>query len=145
MLNLILWLFLLAGTVALIGFAWRSAMRRRGFQLLRLLESEQILRHAVDVPVVKGNTRRAAGLLSRRGTVVLTRNRLAGFAHRSRFVLVRGGNTRPGAVVSDDGWLVVRPGGRTTGREPTPSFRFRVADAEGWSREARKVLRIGKQ
>lgn len=144
MLNLVLWLATLVGLAALLLFAWRSAMRRRGFQLLKLLEAEGVLRYAVDVPVVIGGRARGGrgGVLARRGTVVLTRRRLAGFAHRARFVLVRGGGARADAIQADDGWLVVRPGaGQRRGGGEAPVFRFRVPDAGGWSRDARKVLR----
>jgi hypothetical protein len=146
MLNLVLWIALLAGTVALIAFAWRSAMRRRGFKLLELLQGEQVLRHAVDVPVRRGDARGAGGesvgLLSRRGTLVLTRKRLAGFAHRARFVLVRG-PARPAAVIeATDGWLVIRPAGRKKGGRSVPAFRFQVPDAEGWSRDVKRALRL---
>jgi hypothetical protein len=140
MLNLLLWLAMLSGSIALVVFAWRSAMRRRGFRLLKLLEKEGVLRYAVDVPVAVGETTRA-GMLPRRGTVVLTRKRLAGFAHRARFVLVRGGGGRAGAVAADGGWLLVRPGGRAASGA-SPTFRFQVPDAEDWSRDARRVLRV---
>jgi hypothetical protein len=142
MLNLILWLVIFAGILGMILFAWRSAMRRRGFRLLKLLEGEEVLRYAVDIPMARGSSTPAVELLARRGTVVLTRKRLAGFAHRSRFVLVRGGTTRSGAVEADGGWLVVRPVGRKKDGRAAPVFRFQVPDAEGWSRDARRVLRI---
>jgi hypothetical protein len=139
MLNMALWLVMLSGGIALVVFAWRSAMRRRGFRLLKLLEQEGVLRYAVDVPVAMGGA--GAGLLARRGTVVLTRKRLAGFAHRARFVLVRGGGARAGAVTADGGWLVIRPAVRAASGAPPPAFRFQLPDAEGWSRDARRVLK----
>jgi hypothetical protein len=102
------------------------------------------VRYAVDVPVVMGEGTALAqtGVLAKRGTVVLTRKRLTGFAHRARFVLVRSGASRSAAVKSDGPWLVVRPGGRKADGAPAPAFRFQVPDAEGWSRDARKVLRM---
>jgi hypothetical protein len=145
MLNLALWLITLAGLIALIAFAWRSAMRRRGFKLLKLLEPEQVLRSAVEVPVVmeRGKPGRVRpGLLARRGTVVLTRKRLAGFAHRARFVLVRAAGPRAATVRADNGWLVIQPDGKRGEGGVRPAFRYQVPDAEGWSREARKVLRL---
>jgi hypothetical protein len=142
MLNLVLWLSLLVGFVALVAFAWRSAMRRRGFRLLKMVEQEGVLRYAVDVPVAVGEKRPIAEGLARRGTLVLTRKRLAGFAHRSRFVLVRGAGKRGGAVRAEPGWLVVRPAGRTRGGGSPPSIRFRIPDSEVWREEIRRAIRI---
>jgi len=142
MLNLLLWLAMLAGLVALVWFTWRSAMRRRGFRLLRMLESEQVVRFAVDVPMRTGEPEAGSspGTFGRRGTIVLTRKRLAGFAHRARFVLVRSGKGGSGVVRADGEWVVVRPASTRKGVR-APEFRFQVPDAEGWSEDARKVLR----
>ncbi len=144
MLNLLLWLFMLGGLLGLLVFAWRSAMRRRGFRLIELLQKEGVLRQAVDVPVRLGGGRGGgrSTLLARRGTLVLTRRRLAGFAHRARFVLVQGGGLPRGAVRSDGPWLIVRPQGNPT-KKPVRKveFWYAVEDAEGWARDAARVLR----
>lgn len=144
MLNLTFWLFTLAGVIALILFSWRSAMRRRGFRLLRLLEEEGVLHSAIDVPVQIGASRRRSWL-ARRGTVVLTRKRLAGFVHRARFVMVRGGGAGANSVSTQGGWLVIQPrGGKCGAGAAGPSLRFQVPDAEEWVREARRVLGKGR-
>jgi hypothetical protein len=76
----------------------------------------------------------------RRGTVVLTRRRLAGFTHRVRFVLVRGANARPSSVTQREGWLVIQPTG--SGRSPANEVRFWVGEeAAEWARDAARVLR----
>jgi hypothetical protein len=139
MLNLLLWLGILAGFGMLVLLAWRSAMRRRGFRLVKMLDGEQLVRHAVDVPVVVGKG--SGGALARRGTLVLTRKRLAGFTHRSRFVVVRGGFAEGASVRAEGEWLLVRPAGRTSRGAAAPFFRFRLPDADGWQADARKVLR----
>ncbi len=146
MLNFLFWLLTFLGIIALLGFAWRSAMRRRGFRLIGLLEKEGVLRQAVDVPVRVGDTQGGGSFrpafFARRGTLVLTRQRLAGFAHRARFVLVRGGGARSDAVRAEREWLLVRLEGKRA-RQPGRSvvFRYAVADPEGWARDAARVLR----
>jgi len=142
MLNLLLWLSILIGFLALVALAWRSAMRRRGFRLLKMVESEGVLRYAVDVPVGIGKGRAGDSVLARRGTIVLTRKRLAGFAHRSRFVLVRGAAKSGGAVRAEPGWLVVRPAGTRRGGGAPPVFRFRIPNAEEWREEVRRTIRV---
>jgi hypothetical protein len=144
MLNLTLWLSILLGFVALVVFAWRSSMRRRGFRLLKMLEAEGVLRYGVDVPVAIGDARAAPRdtLVAKRGTLVITRKRVAGFVHRRRFVLVRGGNARKGAVRAENGCLVIRIGQTRQGGVEAPAVRFLVPDAEAWAAEARKVLRV---
>ncbi|HEV2129885.1 MAG TPA: hypothetical protein VGR27_02200 [Longimicrobiaceae bacterium] len=143
-LNFIFWSLTLAGILALLAFAWRSAMRRRGFRLVGLLQKEQVLRQAVDVPVRIGG---AGGgpwpaWLARRGTLVLTRKRLAGFAHRARFVLVRGGGVRSDTIRTEGEWLIVRPQGNPArSRVREVAFWYAVEDAEGWARDALRVLR----
>ncbi len=144
LLNFLFWSLTLAGVLALLAFAWRSAMRRRGFRLVGLLQKEGVLRQAVDVPV---RITRAGGgprprSLGRRGTLVLTRKRLAGFAHRARFVLVRGAGTRSDTIRADGEWLVVRPQGNPArARVREVAFWYGVEDAEGWARDALRVLR----
>lgn len=142
MLDLLLWLTLPLGFIALGMVAWRGTMRRRGFRLVRMLDEEGVLRYAVDVPVAFGEGRRPGqGPFAGRGTLVLTRKRLAGFAHRRRFVLVRTSKTRKDAIRAEDGCLVIRMGGVGKGGAAPPPVRFRVPDAESWSADARKVLR----
>ncbi len=144
MLNFLFWTLTLAGILALLAFAWRSAMRRRGFRLVGLLQKEEVLRQAVDVPVRIGGAGRGLrpGLLARRGTLVLTRKRLAGFAHRARFVLVRGGGIRSDAIRAEGEWLIVRPQGNPAkARVREVAFWYGVGDAEGWARDALRVLR----
>lgn len=144
MLNFLFWSLTLVGILALLAFAWRSAMRRRGFRLVGLLQKEEVLRQAVDVPVriggAGGGTRSA--LLARRGTLVLTRKRLAGFAHRARFVLVRGGRAPSEVVRAEGEWLIVRPQRNPAkARTREVAFWYGVEDAEGWARDALRVLR----
>lgn len=144
MLNFLFWALTLAGILGLLAFAWRSAMRRRGFRLVGLLEKEEVLRQAVDVPVRIGSAGEGfqSSLLARRGTLVLTRKRLAGFAHRARFVMVRGGRVPRDAVQVKGEWLIVRPQGNPARRRAREvAFWYGVEDAEGWARDARGVLR----
>jgi len=94
----------------------------------------------VDVRVRRGRAG-GTGFFARRGTVVLTSERLAGFAHRARFVLVKGRGVEARTVRAEDGWLVVQPRSRK-GSEGVP-IGFRVEDSEGWAREARRALRGG--
>jgi hypothetical protein len=143
-LNFLFWSLTLVGILALLAFAWRSAMRRRGFRLVGLLQKEEVLRQAVDVPVriggAGGGTRPA--LLARRGTLVLTRRRLAGFAHRARFVLVRGGGIPSDTIRAEGEWLIVRPQRNPAkARTREVAFWYGVEDAEGWARDALRVLR----
>ena len=141
MLNLLLWTVTFLGIVALLRFSWRSAMRRRGFRLIRILGAQEgVLRSAVDVRVRRGRSG-GVGFFARRGTVVLTSERLAGFAHRARFVLVKGRGVEARTVRAEDGWLVVQP--RSREGEAGAPLGFRVEDPEGWAREARRALRGG--
>jgi hypothetical protein len=127
----ILWLAIGVGTVALIVMAWRAAMRRRGFRLMERLAEEHVILHAVDVPVLDRGRRR-------RGTLVLTRKRLAGYSHNARWVFVRGSKLPPRPLAAEGDRLVVRPLGEKAG---APELRYLVGDAAGWLEEARKVLR----
>jgi hypothetical protein len=127
----ILWLAIGVGTVALIVMAWRAAMRRRGFKLLDKLAGEHLILHAVDVPVLDRGRRR-------RGTLVLTRKRLAGYSHNARWVFVRGTRLPPRPLAAEGDRLVVRPLGEKPG---APELRYLVGDAERWVEEARRVLK----
>jgi hypothetical protein len=139
MINLLFWLLTLAGVVALLVFAWQSAMRRRGYRLVDLLGEEGVVRHAISVPVRIGTGGAGSPVLPRRGTVVLTRRRLAGFTHRSRFVLVRGAGSRNSRLTAADGWLVIRQDGSRGGAGT--ELRFRVGDAAAdWARDASRIL-----
>jgi hypothetical protein len=138
--NLLLWMLTLAGLVALVGFAWRSAMRRRGIRLVEMLREEGVLHAGIDLPVQITRDGRRTHLLPRRGTVVLTKRRLAGFAHRSRFVFVRGRGLKRGAVGAEGEWLMIRPSGDAGGG---PQVGFRIGDAAAeWARDAGRVLRL---
>lgn len=117
-------------------------MRRRGFKLVTLLEKETVLRSAVDVPIRRAATEprvRSNGTpFQRRGTVVLTRQRIAGFAHRTRFVLVRGRDFDPRSLRAEGSWLVIEP--RRRNQPGGATLRYAVEDADAWVREARKAL-----
>jgi hypothetical protein len=126
----LLWLAIGVGTVSLIVFAWRAAMRRRGFKLVEKLSGERVVRYAVDVPVLDRGRRR-------RGTLVLTRKRLAGYSHNSRWVFVRGSKLPARPLAAEGDRLVVRPLG--DGRD-APELHYLVDDAQAWLAEARKVL-----
>jgi len=140
-LNLLLWTVTLLGILALLRFSWHSAMRRRGFRLVRILRAQEgVLRSAVGVRVRRGSSG-GTGIFARRGTVVLTSERLAGFAHRARFVLVKGRGMEARSIEADDGWLVVQP--RTRKGGSGARLGFRVEDPEGWARDARRILRGG--
>jgi hypothetical protein len=138
--GLILWAVTLGGILFLLLLTWRSAMRRRGFRLVDMLREEGILREAVDVPVRFGPARPGSPPPGRprRGTVVLTRRRIAGFSHRARFALLRGVESNPRMVRPEGAWLAVRPRGDATG--DAREVWFEVGDGEGWARDARKVL-----
>ena len=130
----------LGGILFLLLLTWRSAMRRRGFRLVEMLGEEGVLREAVDVPVRFGSARPGsppAGR-ARRGTVVLTRRRLAGFSHRARFALVQGAESHPRMVRPEGTWMAVRPRGGTA--SDAREVWFEVGDGEGWARDTRKVL-----
>ena len=131
----------LGGILFLLLLTWRSAMRRRGFRLVEMLGDEGVLREAVDVPVRFGSVRPGSppGGRTRRGTIVLTRRRLAGFSHRARFALVQGSESHPGMVRPEGDWIAVRPRGGATG--DAREVWFEVGDGEGWTRDARKVLK----
>ena len=118
-------------------------MRRRGFKLVELLREEGLLRQAVDVPVRVGTDRKGSpGLLQRRGTLVLTKKRIAGFSHRARFVLVRQSRVPAGALRVDGEWLLITPHQRPgRGRQGEITIGYRVEDPEGWLRDATRVLR----
>ncbi|MGH7458693.1 MAG: hypothetical protein ACREKN_06415 [Longimicrobiaceae bacterium] len=136
--NQLFWALTLAGLIFLLFSFWRGSMRRRGARLARVLEEKEgVLRSAVEAPVrfTPPPAGESPPPWSRRGTLVLTRVRLAGFAGRARFVLVKGGGARPGMVAAEQGWLVVRPRGKA-GR----AVWYHLADAEEWVREARKML-----
>jgi hypothetical protein len=125
--------------VALLVFAWQSAMRRRGYRLVDLLGDEGVIRHAVSVPVRIGPAGAGTPVLPRRGTVVLTRRRLAGFTHRSRFVLVRGASSRNSRLAAADGWLVIRQDGSRGG--VGMELRFQLGDAAAdWAHDASRIL-----
>lgn len=126
----LLWLAIGAGTLSLIVLAWRAAMRRRGFRLVEKLSDEGVIRYAVDVPVLARGRRR-------RGSVVLTRRRLAGYSHDARWVLVRGSKLPPRPLAAEGDRLVVRPLGEKPG---APELFYQVDDAEAWLAAARKVL-----
>jgi hypothetical protein len=139
-LNTVFWTATLVGILAMLAFTWRSAMRRRGFKLVALLRDEGLLRQAVDVPVRLGTGgTRALGVLERRGSLVLTRKRIAGFSHRARFVLVRQARIPPGVVRADGEWLLITP--PQQGRQGQVTIAYRVDDPDGWVRDATRVLR----
>lgn len=140
MLNLVFWLLTLAGLVALIWFAWRSAMRRRGIRLIDRLGEEGVLRACIDVPVRMTRDGRPLHRLRRRGTVVLTKRRLAGFTHRSRFVFVPERGKKRDLVRAQGEWLVIRPAASGAGKAPEVFFQV-GDDADGWARETDRVLR----
>jgi len=140
MTGLLLWTVTLGGILVLLLLTWRSAMRRRGFRLVEMLRDEGLLREAIDVPVRFGSARPGSppGGRARRGTLVLTRRRLAGFSHRARFALLQGGESHPHMVRREGSWIAVRPRGGTTG--DAPEAWFEVGDGDGWVRDARRVL-----